>query len=276
MLSGLVSFLEGSFNKIKKDDNGKIFIEFTLPFGALKTMNFTSINSPKTRGTSKRTVINGNIQMSSPISGFRNPALGSSSAFKSKMSRISSIRETIRNVESMSSEELKALTRDNRNATISVGNLNEVSEQSAAPSVRLQNLSTKNVQAQTSPAPQEPSSNTGARESSSLGPRKSNFASKKNKSLSHSEGSVSDSNSNTFDYSRQVLEDKTLLKKQDSSQCPNSALVYDRTDSIIHPRVKYIELQERLKGMNKRKDSTNMAQSKHLCLYYFCYRKLIS
>lgn len=109
VLSGLVTFLNGSFTKIKKTEQGEVQIEFTLPFESIKTNNFTSVYSPKIRGTAKRSFVNGNIVMASPITGFRNFSPKRNSKAPSNDNRISSIRDTIRNVESFVGEEF--LTR---------------------------------------------------------------------------------------------------------------------------------------------------------------------
>ena len=106
VLGKLVCFLGGGFNKYIKNLDGSVNLEFSLPFEALKTMNFAPVNTPKIKGNAKRSVINGNIVISSPISGFRKPSMPLSSKSHSKHSRILSIRESIKNSSSIVGEEL--------------------------------------------------------------------------------------------------------------------------------------------------------------------------
>ena len=107
VLSKLVAFLGGSFSKHVKNADGSVNLEFWLPFESIKTMNFTNINTPRIKGNAKRSVINGNIVISSPISGFRKPSmLLSSSKSNSRHSRILSIRESIKNTNSMVGDEM--------------------------------------------------------------------------------------------------------------------------------------------------------------------------
>lgn len=119
--------------------------------------------------------------------------------------------------------------------------------QSAAPSVRAPPEITQESQFRNQ------SHNVGSRENSSLMHasnadfRKSNFASGANDLRSVSEDSVSSSMSHTFDYSKHVLENKAVLKKYDSSNNPDSSKLFDRTTPIIHPRVRKIELEEKLR-----------------------------
>lgn len=68
--------------------------------------------------------------------------------------------------------------------------------------------------------------------------KKSNFASAKYEDQSVSQDSRSENSGDEFDYSKHVLEDKSLLIKQDSSNDPNSANVFERKQPIVHPRIK--------------------------------------
>lgn len=111
MLSGLLNFLNGKFTKILKDDKGDVYLEFYLPFEHMKTNQFGTIYSPKLKMSSKRTIEKGNIIMKSPISGFRNFKPYSLDKAKDKSSRISSIRETLRHVDSLAQDELSSIMR---------------------------------------------------------------------------------------------------------------------------------------------------------------------
>lgn len=139
--------------------------------------------------------------------------------------------------ESSKEEYKKSSNESPMRNTIQIGRLSDMTVQSAAPSVR---------------APPEPQSKFKSKESmrpadshKTSDIRKSNFALGQNNVDFSSSCSVSSSQSNTFDYSKQVLENKEMLKRYASNN-PESAKMYDRTDSIVHPRVRKIELEEKI------------------------------
>lgn len=113
---------------------------------------------------------------------------------------------------------------------IKVGNLSEMTVTSAAPEVR----HPPEVEKEDLVSPTRVHGEV----------KKSNFANLPQNTNLASNESVSDA-SESFDYSKSVLEDKALLKYQDDSMNPDSAKLYERTDSVIHPRVRRIELEER-------------------------------
>jgi hypothetical protein len=87
--------------RFKNNEDGKVHLSFTLPFDHMK--NRTISYSPKLRGTCKRTVKEGSIVICSPLTGFKNNL---SRGIKKKNSKISSIRDTLRQVDSMTSREM--------------------------------------------------------------------------------------------------------------------------------------------------------------------------
>lgn len=119
VLPGIVKFLGGAFRTIEIDDQGEVHLEFNLQFGSIrsKTLNNT-IQSPMIRGNSKRTVTDGQYILLSPLSKFsKNRRTVSKKIMKNensehteqeeeKDSRITLIRDTIRTVESLSSEQI--------------------------------------------------------------------------------------------------------------------------------------------------------------------------
>ena len=91
--------------------------------------------------------------------------------------------------------------------------------------------------------------------STNIDKKKSNFASAKYQDQSVSGESNSGGSSYEFDYSKYVLEDKSLLLKQDAGNTPISVSALGKRNPIVHPRIKKIEAEERFSVKNKRKSS---------------------
>jgi hypothetical protein len=127
---------------------------------------------------------------------------------------------------------------DSQHLDIKVGKLSEMTVTSAAPGVRH--------------PPEVDREDTKSLRRVHGEVKKSNFANLLHNTNLASEESVSEV-SESFDYSKSVLEDKALLKNQDDSMNPDSAKLFERTDSVIHPRVRRIELEERFTEKVKKK-----------------------
>lgn len=107
MISELLKFMKGKFTKIQKKRDGQVLLEFTLPFNHMKSNSHQKASSPLMRGNCKREVVDGNIVICSPLSGFKKGKTNSDI----KKSRISSIRETIRQVDSMTNNNMDSMRR---------------------------------------------------------------------------------------------------------------------------------------------------------------------
>jgi hypothetical protein len=107
ILSGLIGFIGGSFNKIKIQDSTEILIEFEIPFENIKTKPYSPpIDYPAAKGNCKRDMVEGRYVLSSPVSNHR--IINSSKIIRNENSAevISNIRETIKNASSVASDDM--------------------------------------------------------------------------------------------------------------------------------------------------------------------------
>jgi hypothetical protein len=246
VLSGLIGLIGGSFNKIIKEENGEISIEFEIPFKNVKsgTINRTTY-SPKTKGNWKRTINEGKYILSSPISGFRN--IGSDHSSRNKISgeKLMSIRETIQNITLMESDSM-LLSRSNRSICTPRNNSRLI--ESEQNQIRVNRLSQMTVSSAAPIAIQQESdeANQNMTQTQNVNQRKNNFASKNWEQSSVSDDSMSSSHSNSFIN-------------------PSNELIYAKKKSLVHPRLRFIEREERINKSSFKKIENNKTQGRLYC-----------
>jgi len=106
ILPAILEFMGGEFTKIQLNEKNEVQLEFSIPFGLIKsrTLNNT-IYSPQVKGTAKRTIVDGKYILFSPLTKFSKKT-SQSKWNQNRDSRISVIRETMKNAESLSSDKM--------------------------------------------------------------------------------------------------------------------------------------------------------------------------